>query len=254
MRQGEDFVLGGEHHAVLAHDAAAAHHRKADGSRPARAGDAAARALDHLVQVHPAPARRRAAQHQGGAGRSIDLAPVVGLEYLDVVVGRRQDPRGLLDQAEQHVHAERIVARLDDGDALGGLGDGGFLFRREAGGADHHAGSAPLGAGGRQRGGGLAGGEVDHHVGVVQGFVGGDEPVSRRVRPVEPPGEFEPLARFHERRDLAPHAAERPGDGDADGRAHDFAPGLGDLRRLNQRTISHPSNPTAPRGRSTAAT
>ena len=77
------------------------------------------------------------AQHQGGARGGVDLAPVVGLEDLDVVGLGRQGAGGLGDQAHQHVDAQREVAGADDGDARRRLGDRGDLVVGEAGGADH---------------------------------------------------------------------------------------------------------------------
>ena len=71
------------------------------------------------------------------AGGGVLLEAVVGLGDLDVVVA----PEGggdLPDYAEQHVHADGHVGGVDDGDVVGGVGDGGGLAFRQPGRADHH--------------------------------------------------------------------------------------------------------------------
>ena len=108
-------------------------------SRP-RSGD--------VGQLHAAALGGRLAQHQGGAGGGVDLAPVVGLEDLDVLVAGRQGAGGLGDQAHQHVDAQREVAGADDGD----LARAAWRWRRaarrrEAGRADHQGRAAARGAG-----------------------------------------------------------------------------------------------------------
>ncbi len=61
---------------------------------------------------------------------------MMGLEYLDVEVGRQGAGR-LAHQAKQQVHPQREVARLDDGDPPGGLAHDALLVLGHAGRADH---------------------------------------------------------------------------------------------------------------------
>src|SRR5260221_6772780 len=116
MREGEDLVVGDEAAAVLAADAAAAHDGKADLAGPPRAGDPVAASLGDLGERHAPALRGGLAQHQGGAGGGIDLAPMVGLEDLDVIrLGPKLAGR-LLEETHEHVDAEREVDGADDGD------------------------------------------------------------------------------------------------------------------------------------------
>ena len=86
---------------------------KADVARLARAGLAVAAARRMRGEIDAAALRRRAAEHQRGAGRRVDLLVVMHLENLDVeaVVERL---RHALGQRRQQIDAEAHVAGLDD--------------------------------------------------------------------------------------------------------------------------------------------
>ena len=96
---------------------AAAQRRKADVAGAARAGLAVAAARRALVEIDAAALRRRAAEHQRGAGRRVDLLVVVHLEDLDVEV-LVERLRHALDQRRQQIDAQAHVAGLDDHRAL----------------------------------------------------------------------------------------------------------------------------------------
>ena len=112
----------GEDHAVLADHGAAAQRRKADVARLARAGLAVAAARRMRREIDAAAFRRRAAEHQRGAGRRVDLLVVMHLEDFDVeaVVERLGHALG---QRREQIDAEAHVAGLHDHGALGGLRD-----------------------------------------------------------------------------------------------------------------------------------
>src|SRR3546814_10527712 len=69
-------------HLMVARDRSAPHHRKADVTFPARAGDAVAGAVCHLVELDPAPRRRARAQEPDGARTRIHLVALFHLHQL----------------------------------------------------------------------------------------------------------------------------------------------------------------------------
>ena len=105
MAEGQNLVLGGEQHGVFAHDPAGADRGKADLARLPLALHAVVGGGAQLGQIGEPALGRRLAQHQGGAGRGIHLAAMVGLGDLDVPVAGVQTLGRVLDQADQDVHA-----------------------------------------------------------------------------------------------------------------------------------------------------
>ena len=158
----------GEDHAVLADHGAAAQAGKADVAGLARAGLAIAAARRMRREIDAAAFRRRAAEHQRGAGRRVDLLVVMHLEDLDVeaVIERL---RHALGQRRQQIDAEAHVAGLHDHGALGGFPDLRLFVGRMPGGADdmHLAG----GQRGKRRAR-LRNGEIDDAVGLGEQRLG----------------------------------------------------------------------------------
>src|SRR3974390_3170648 len=83
---GELDTLGktGEDHAVFADDGTATQRRKADVARLACAGVTVAASHRVIVKFDAATFRGRAAEHERGARRRVDLLIVMHLEDLDV--------------------------------------------------------------------------------------------------------------------------------------------------------------------------
>ena len=71
----------------------------------------------HVVEILPASVRRRLRQHQRRSGRGIFLVAVMHLHDFAVVL-HAQDLRGLPDEPQQKVDAEREVAALHHGNLL----------------------------------------------------------------------------------------------------------------------------------------
>ncbi len=147
-------AVGGEQHGVIADHIASTHGGEANGFPGARAGLAFAAVHCHLVQITPQCLSHHLAHAQGGAGRRIDLVPVMGFDDLDIHF-IAQHPGGGIQQFQAQVDADAEVGGKDDGDLLGRLAQQLLFFRGEAGGADHH---------------GLAGGAADLQV--LQGHRG----------------------------------------------------------------------------------
>jgi len=135
MGQFDALPVAGEDHAMVARHRAPAQRGKADIAGMARAGVAVAAAHRISVEVDAAAFRRRAAEHQRGAGRRIDFLVVMHLEDFDIegIVQRLGDaPR----QRRQQIDAEAHIAGLHDHRRLGGVLDLGLVGGAQAGGAD----------------------------------------------------------------------------------------------------------------------
>ncbi len=212
-------------------DAAATHHRKADGALGAGAGHAVSAALRNPGEVDAPPLRGRGRQHQRRAGRRIHLAPVMGLEDLDVVVVGRQGAGGLAHQTQQEVHPQGIVPRLDDGDAGGGLAHNSFVGLGKPGRADDQRRAAAPGRQPRQGDGRLRSGEVDDDVAKRKGVRSAHDRASADVladgiRPVDQGGQLHVGAGADDLGADPAHAAERSRQSDPDwrGSRHDEGP------------------------------
>ena len=105
---------------------------------PAPARRSALASVDrHFLKV---PAERlgyHLAHAQGGAGRRIDLVPVMGLDDLDIHFVAQHPCRGI-QKLQAKVHADAEVGSEDDRDILRRLGQQQLLVGAEAGGADDH--------------------------------------------------------------------------------------------------------------------
>jgi len=152
----------GEQHGVIADDVAAANCGETDLRCRAFAGVAVAAIHGAVGEVATERGGDDFAHAQGGAGRGVDLVPVVGFDDFDIVPGV-ENPRGDVEQLEHRIDADGHVGREDDGNVARGLGDDILFRRREAGGADHH-GDAPLAAGGEVTQRALRAGEVDQAI------------------------------------------------------------------------------------------
>src|ERR1700742_1191876 len=98
---------------VLADDIATAHRGDPDLAARARTDvTVAGVALDRIV-VDTVPRGDRARDRERGTGRRVALGLVVGLDALGVQRGTER-ARGLADEAEHEVHAEREVRGDDD--------------------------------------------------------------------------------------------------------------------------------------------
>ena len=168
MAERQDFVIGGKGDAMLADDSAAAHDGKANFTLRPRAGDAVTGASRGIGQGNPAPPRRRFTEHQGRAGRGVDLVPMMRLEDLDVVGLWPQGSRRLLDKTHQHVQSQGEIAGADDRDTARRVSYGADLTVIEAGGSEQQPGPASFRADLRQGHGRRGRGEIDHHVGPAE--------------------------------------------------------------------------------------
>ena len=91
----------------------------------------------HFLEV---PAERlgyHLAHAQGGAGRRIDLVPVMGLDDLDIHFVA-QHPCRSIQKLQAKIHADAEVGSEDDRDILRRFGQQQLLVGAEAGGADDH--------------------------------------------------------------------------------------------------------------------
>ncbi len=125
----------GKDHAVIADHRTAAQRGKADVAGAARAGVAVAALHRALIEVDAAAFRRRAAQHQRGAGRRIDFPVVMHFEDLDVEI-LVERPGDLLHQRRQQIDAEAHIAGLHHDGALGRGCDQGLVLLGQPGRAD----------------------------------------------------------------------------------------------------------------------
>gem|GEM_PF-6811376 len=130
------------------------------------------------------------AQHQGRAGRRVDLAPVMGLQHLDVPAGGVERARCLLDEHREQVDPEAHIPGLDDPRVAGGGLDPGVVFGQATCGADYMD-DARLGGKRGKFGGGLRRGEVDDAVGIEEG---GERVVGHGNLDVSEPGKLAGIA------------------------------------------------------------
>ena len=77
---------------------------------------------------------RRRTEHQGGAGRRIDLALVVSFGDFNIPVLGAQAGAGLLEKTDHQIDAKRIITRLEQDHLFGEGCECRILFRRETGG------------------------------------------------------------------------------------------------------------------------
>src|ERR1700759_5661637 len=96
---------------MIAEDAAAARHGKADASALAWTGDAVIGRSAQIQEGRSPSSRSCFAHGESGAGRRIDLAAMVRFGNLDVPLGPEALGR-LLDQTGEQVDAEGEVGRL----------------------------------------------------------------------------------------------------------------------------------------------
>ena len=172
-----------------------------------------------LRQIDAAALRRRAAEHQRGAGRRVDLLVVVHLENLDVeaVVERLCHPLG---QRRDQIDAHAEVAGLHDHRALGRLRDQLLVLAAESPVVPTMC--TPLPAVSSANAGGGRNGEIDEAVGVRSSGAGsvGDRdavlprpasspesrPISGGARRLDRAREHEPLGLGDGLDQRAPHA------------------------------------------------
>ena len=153
---------------------------------------------------------------------------VVGLDDFDVhtII---QHLRRQFQQPEAEIDADAHVRREDDGNGLGGAGDGGFLLGGEAGGADDHGLASLLAQ--RQMGERRCWpGEVNQHVEIPDQWrqIGGDGHVQSpeackfasvgaeqgMIGMFRGHGAAHPLDQMAGFEQMAAHTASRAGDGD----------------------------------------
>ena len=120
---------------MVADHSAAAQRRKADVALAARAGHAVASAHRTLREIDAAAFRRRAAEHQRGAGWRVDLLVVVHFEDFDIEIGIKRF-RHALDQRREQIDAQTHIAGLDHHGALRRGRDQRVVLLRQARGAD----------------------------------------------------------------------------------------------------------------------
>ena len=183
---------------MLADDAAGAQGGEADPAGFPHPGDAVVRRGADVGQIDVAAVGGGLAQHQGGAGWRISLPAVMGLQNLDVPVGRIEPLCRVFHQPDQYVDSQREISAADDGDLFGRLVDFGLLFSRESGRADDQGRTAAFGAGPGQLDRGVRGREVDDHV--AQRQVG-------HFAPVETGRDDHVLARVQNGRNRPAHTA-----------------------------------------------
>src|SRR5690606_13984361 len=90
-----------------------------------------------FLQIAPERIGHHLTHAQGGAGRRIDLVPVVRLDDLDVDLVA-EHPRGGVQQLEAKIHANAEVGGEDDRDLLGRGSETLLLVHGKSSGADHH--------------------------------------------------------------------------------------------------------------------
>ena len=100
MRQGEDFLVGGEGHFMLADDTAGPAHRKADPAAFALCVRAVIGGLAEGVQVRIPALCRGFSQHQRRAGRGVDLMFMVAFENFDIPLFGAKAGCCLFDEGE----------------------------------------------------------------------------------------------------------------------------------------------------------
>ena len=150
----------------------------------------------------------------------------MALDDLDVVGLGRQRPRGLGDQAHQHVDAQREVTGADHRHALCGLVDPPGLLGRKPGRADHQRDAASR-RHDRQRRRGARRSEIDHHIGHGQGVFDADQALGLQAWTVEPGHDGHRWVRGGSGGHSLTHATERAGDGDLDGTGQGRLSGVG---------------------------
>lgn len=91
----------------------------------------------HFLEVPAERLGHHLAHAQGGAGRRIDLVPVMGLDDLDIHFIAQHPCRGI-QKLQTKVHADAEVGSEDDRDILRRFGQQQLLVGAEAGGADDH--------------------------------------------------------------------------------------------------------------------
>ena len=105
-------------------------------------GDALARVDGAFGQRAPRALRRRLAETQRGAGRRVDLVPVVHLDDLDVV-GGTEPRRGISTSASSTLTPTLMFGAKTMGILARVPGELRLLLRRESGGAHDRAGAVP---------------------------------------------------------------------------------------------------------------
>ncbi len=178
-------AIGGEQHGMVAHDVPGTHSREADGLARPRPGLAFATIDGNLLQIAPERLGHHLPHAQSGAGRRINLVPVMRLDDLDIHIVTQHARRGI-QQLEAQIDANAEVGGEDDRDLSGRRDQALLLFRRKAGGTDHHGlAGAPADLQVLQRHRRVS--EVDQHVELVDSLAD----ISRQ-RHAQPPdgGQF----------------------------------------------------------------
>ena len=152
----------GKERGVLADDIATANRREADRALGARSGEAFAAGDRSRLKVHAASGGHGLADGQRGAGRGIDLVPMMGLDHLQIGV-RVHGAGGQFHQAQHKIDPGAEIRGLTDRNPRRGPFDGRLLRRVQPGGAKH-PGHARLAQRRGMRDGGGGGGEVDQHL------------------------------------------------------------------------------------------
>jgi hypothetical protein len=113
----QTFADAGEHHRMVTDDIAAAQGGETDGARITLAGDALAAINGAGIQVTPQCVGDDFAHPQRGAGRRIDLVPVMRFDNLDIELVI-QHARRHVQQLQRQIDADTHVGREHDGNLL----------------------------------------------------------------------------------------------------------------------------------------
>ena len=145
------------------HHLAAAHGRKPDRARRARARLTVTPTLHHLGQGNTTPSRDRATYGQSGAGGRIDLLPVMHFQDFGVILFGRQGSGQTPRDRQNQIRARGEISRLHHDDPFGGVVYGRLGRRIET------CCTQYPGASGGRKSGGMANhrigvGEIDHRV------------------------------------------------------------------------------------------
>ena len=148
---------------MLADDIATANRREADRALGARAGETFAGGDRPRFKIHAASGGHGVADGQRGAGRRIDLVPMMRLDHLQIGV-RVHGAGGQFHQAQHKIDPGAEIRGLTDRNPRRGPLHERLLRRVQPGGAEH-PGHARLAQHRGMGDGGGRGGEVDQHVG-----------------------------------------------------------------------------------------